>query len=106
MDEHLLGKIEEIAKNNLRIVKDYSLSQYGGDALLFRATVEEAGDKTLVSPDAWNPYVCGNIEVCNVHCSHGEMLKPESTALIGPILARKLNELENQQAQGQANAVR
>jgi thioesterase domain-containing protein/aryl carrier-like protein len=106
MEEHLLEKTEEIAKNNMRIVRDYSPSQYGGDALLFRATVAEAEDKTLVSPDAWNPYVCGNIEVCNVHCIHGEMLKPEPTALIGPILARKLNELENQQAQGQTNAVR
>ncbi|MCG1048400.1 non-ribosomal peptide synthetase [Mycetohabitans rhizoxinica] len=106
MDEHLLEKTEEIVKNNSRIIKDYSPSQYGGNALLFRATVVEAEDETLVSPDAWNPYVCGNIEVCNVHCSHGEMFKPESTALIGPILARKLNELENQQAQGQTNAVR
>ncbi|WP_338927353.1 amino acid adenylation domain-containing protein [Mycetohabitans endofungorum] len=91
MDEHLLENAEKIAKNNSRIVRDYSLPQYGGDALLFRATVAEAGFETLVTPDAWNPYVRGNIEVCNVHCSHGEMLKPESTALIGPILARKLN---------------
>ncbi|WP_338925843.1 amino acid adenylation domain-containing protein [Mycetohabitans endofungorum] len=106
MDEHLLENAEEIAKNNGCIVRDYSPSQYGGDALLFRATVAEAGFETLVTPDAWNPYVRGNIEVCNVHCSHGAMLKPESTALIGPILARKLNELENQQAQGQTNAVR
>jgi amino acid adenylation domain-containing protein len=106
MDKHLLEKTEEIAKNNVRIVRDYSPSRYGGDALLFRATVAEAEDKTLVSADAWNPYVCGNIEVCNVHCSHGAMLKPEPTALIGPILARKLDELENQQAQGQTNALR
>ncbi|WP_422393457.1 alpha/beta fold hydrolase [Mycetohabitans endofungorum] len=106
MDEHLLENTEEIAKNNVRIVRDYSPSQYGGDALLFRATVAEAEGGMLVSPDVWNPYVRGNIEVCNVHCSHGEMLKPESTALIGPILARKLNELENQQTQGQTNAVR
>ncbi|SIT65550.1 amino acid adenylation domain-containing protein [Burkholderia sp. b14] len=96
MDEHLLEKTEEIAKNNGRIVRDYSPSQYGGDVLLFRATVAEAEDETLVSPDAWNPYVCGNIEVCNVHCSHGAMLKLEPMAIIGPILARKLNELENQ----------
>ncbi|WXK35240.1 amino acid adenylation domain-containing protein (plasmid) [Mycetohabitans rhizoxinica] len=106
MGEHLLEKTEEIGKNNVRIVRDYSPSQYGGNALLFRATVAEAGYETLVMPDAWNPYVQGNIEVFDVHCSHGAMLKPESTAFIGPILARKLNELENQQAQGQANAVR
>ena len=42
----------------------------------------------------------------SAQCRHGEMLKPESTALIGPILARRLNELEDQQAQGQTNAVR
>ncbi|PPB81010.1 non-ribosomal peptide synthetase [Mycetohabitans endofungorum] len=106
MDKHLLENTEEIAKNNVRIVRDYSPSQYGGDALLFRATVAEAEGGMLVSPDVWNPYVRGNIEVCNVHCSHGAMLKPEPMAIIGPILARKLNELENQQTQGQTNAVR
>ncbi|SIT66707.1 amino acid adenylation domain-containing protein [Burkholderia sp. b13] len=106
MGEHLLENTEKIGKNNGHIVRDYSPSWYGGDALLFRATVAEAGCETLVTPDAWKPYVRGNIEVCNVHCSHGAMLKPEATALIGPILARKLNELEHQQAQGQTNAVR
>ncbi|WP_076794115.1 MULTISPECIES: alpha/beta fold hydrolase [Burkholderiaceae] len=96
MGKHLLEKTEEIAKNNVRIVRDYSPSQYGGDALLFRATVAEAGCEPLVTPDAWNPYVRGNIEVFNIHCSHSAMLKPESMAIIVPILARKLNELEHQ----------
>ncbi|WP_338861828.1 non-ribosomal peptide synthase/polyketide synthase (plasmid) [Mycetohabitans rhizoxinica] len=99
MDEQLLENTEEIAKNNLCIVRDYSPSQYGGNALLFRATVAEAGCETLVSPDAWNPYVFGGIEVHDVHCSHGEMLKPEPTAIIGSTLACKLDKWESQQAQ-------
>ncbi|SIT65154.1 MULTISPECIES: non-ribosomal peptide synthetase [Burkholderiaceae] len=100
MDERLLENTEEIAKNNVRIVRDYSPSQYGGDALLFRATVAEAGCEPLVKPDAWRPYVLGKIEVHDVHCSHGEMLKPEPTAAIASILACKLDKWESQQAQG------
>ncbi|WP_338927323.1 non-ribosomal peptide synthase/polyketide synthase (plasmid) [Mycetohabitans endofungorum] len=99
MDEHLLEKTEEIAKNNGRIIRNHSPSQYGGNALLFRATVAEAGCETLVTPDAWKPYVLGEIEVHDVHCSHGEMLKPEPTATIASILACKLDKWENQQAQ-------
>ncbi|SIT65198.1 amino acid adenylation domain-containing protein [Burkholderia sp. b14] len=95
MDERLLENTEEIAKNNGRIVRDYSLPQYGGDALLFRATVAEAGRETLVTPDAWKPYVFGEIEVRDVHCRHGEMLSPGPTAIIGPILACKLDEWES-----------
>ncbi|WP_338876064.1 non-ribosomal peptide synthase/polyketide synthase [Mycetohabitans endofungorum] len=99
MDEHLLENTEKIAKNNGRIVRDYSPSQYGGNALLFRATVAEAGCETLVTPDAWKPYVLGEIEVHDVHCRHGEMLKPEPTATIASILACKLDKWESQQAQ-------
>ncbi|PPB81428.1 hypothetical protein, partial [Mycetohabitans endofungorum] len=77
----------------------YSPSQYGGNALLFRATVAEAGCETLVTPDAWKPYVLGEIEVHDVHCRHGEMLKPEPTATIASILACKLDKWESQQAQ-------
>ena len=105
-DEHLLEKTEEIGNNNVRIVRDYSPSQYGGEVLLFRATVAEPGCEKLVTPDVWKPYVLGGIEVHDVHCRHGEMLKPEPTAIIGSILACQLNELEDQQAQGQTNAVR
>ncbi|SIT78514.1 MULTISPECIES: non-ribosomal peptide synthetase [Burkholderiaceae] len=100
MDERLLENTEEIAKNNVRIVRDYSPSQYGGDALLFRATVAEAGYEPLVTLDEWKPYVLGKIEVHDVHCSHGEMLKPEPTAAIASILACKLDKWESQQAQG------
>ncbi|WP_338893382.1 amino acid adenylation domain-containing protein [Mycetohabitans endofungorum] len=100
MDERLLENTEEIAKNNVRIVRDYSPSQYGGDALLFRATVAEAGYEPLVTLDEWKPYVLGEIEVHDVHCSHGEMLKPEPTAAIASILACKLDKWESQQAQG------
>ncbi|WP_323074014.1 non-ribosomal peptide synthetase [Mycetohabitans endofungorum] len=99
MDEHLLENTEEIARNNGRIVRDYSPSQYGGDALLFRATVAEAGGEPLVKPDAWRPYVLGEIEVHDVHCRHGEMLKPEPTATIASILACQLDKWESRQAQ-------
>ncbi|WP_237577658.1 amino acid adenylation domain-containing protein, partial [Mycetohabitans sp. B6] len=91
MDKHLLENIEKIAKNNVRIVKDYFPSQYSGDALLFRATVAEAGCETVVTPDAWKPYVLGEIKVHDMHCSHGEMLKPEPTAAIASILACQLD---------------
>jgi thioesterase domain-containing protein/acyl carrier protein len=105
MDKHLLENAYEIAENISCIVRNYAPSQYDGDAIFFRATVAKAGDGMLVSPDAWKPYVRGSIEVYDIHCDHVEMLKPESTSIMGPILARKLDQLQSKQAQGNQDVV-
>jgi thioesterase domain-containing protein len=85
-----------IVQNHAYLLKSFTPSIYGGDMLFFRATLAEDESSALVSPVVWKPYVLGNMEVFDIHCKHGEMDRPEPMAVIGRILARKLNELLNQ----------
>ncbi|WP_232509412.1 amino acid adenylation domain-containing protein [Mycetohabitans rhizoxinica] len=105
MSKEFLENAYEIAKNNPRILKDFCPAVYAGNAVFFRATRTEVEDDVLISPDVWKPYVLGNIEVYDVHCSHGEMLRQEPATVIGEILARKLNEPVDKHIQGETDAV-
>ena len=96
MDEHVWGNICRVGQNHICLLKSFTPSIYGGNMLFFRATLAEAESSALASPVAWEPYVLGNMEVFDIHCKHGEMNGPEPMAVIGRILARKLNELLNQ----------
>jgi thioesterase domain-containing protein len=96
MDEHGWGNAYRITQNHACLLKSFTPSIYGGDMLFFRATLAEDESSALASPLAWKPYVLGNMEVFDIHCKHGEIDRPEPMAVIGRILARKLNELLNQ----------
>ncbi|MCG1056026.1 amino acid adenylation domain-containing protein, partial [Mycetohabitans sp. B5] len=106
MSNDFLKNALEIAKNNPRLLKEFSPSTYSGDAVFFRATLADAEVDVLASPDVWRSYILGNIEVYDVHCSHGEMLRQEPAKVIGEILARKLDEMENKTIQGEIDAMR
>ncbi|WP_370642989.1 amino acid adenylation domain-containing protein [Mycetohabitans sp. B4] len=106
MSDDFLKNALEIAKNNPLLLKDFHPAVYAGNAIFFRATQAGAEYDVLISPDVWKPYILGNIEVYDVHCSHGAMLRQEPAAVIGEILARKLSELADKQIQGEADAVR
>ncbi|MFZ3569667.1 amino acid adenylation domain-containing protein [Streptomyces sp. BH097] len=67
-----------------RLMRDYVPSIFHGDVLFFRAT-EEAPASGLV-PALWDPYVDGTVQVHDVPCGHAQMLRPDSRALIGPVL--------------------
>jgi len=96
MDEHVWGNICRVGQNHICLLKSFTPSIYGGNMLFFRATLAEAESSALASPSAWKPYVLGNMEVFDIHCKHDEMDRPEPMAVIGRILARKLNGLLNQ----------
>jgi thioesterase domain-containing protein len=96
MDEHVWRNACRIAQNHVYLLKSFTPSIYGGDILFFRATLAEDESSALASPIAWKPYVLGSMEVFDIQCKHGEMDRPEPMAVIGRILARKLNELLNQ----------
>lgn len=93
MDEQRWENAFKVMQNHRRIRRIFSPSTYSGNALFFRATIAEDESHTLVSTDAWNPYVLGSIAVYDIPCKHGDMNQPEPTAEIGRILARKLEEL-------------
>ncbi|MCF2133805.1 MULTISPECIES: non-ribosomal peptide synthetase [Mycetohabitans] len=92
--QSLWKKTRAIIRNNERIIQGFSPCIYGGDMLFFRATVPRDTSIEIVSPDVWQPYVLGNIEVNDIVCKHEDMDLPEPTAHIGRILRQKLNELQ------------
>ncbi|KAG0041018.1 hypothetical protein BGZ83_002389, partial [Gryganskiella cystojenkinii] len=90
----LWKRIGPVAFNNTNLVKRFTPSVYSHDILFFRATVPENENIPLVDPAAWTPYTNGKIHVHDVDCSHIEMGKPEHIALIGGIVAGRIEELQ------------
>ncbi|KAK9760608.1 hypothetical protein K7432_015203 [Basidiobolus ranarum] len=92
--EYLLNITRDIIKNNYHIGESYSPTVYNGDVLFFRATVVHEEFASLTHPDLWKPYVHGNIEVHDINSTHVDLDRPGPTAEIGPILARKIDDLQ------------
>ncbi|MFI5660411.1 amino acid adenylation domain-containing protein [Streptomyces sp. NPDC051684] len=67
-----------------RLMRRYVPRTFHGDVLFFRAT-EEDPENGLV-PALWDPHVDGTLQVHDVPCGHAQMLRPDSRALIGPVL--------------------
>ncbi|KAI8345179.1 Alpha/Beta hydrolase protein [Mortierella sp. GBAus27b] len=65
------------------------------NVVLLRATETPNPDVPLLNPNDWKPFVLGEIESYDIHCTHEDMIQPENLAVIGQILARKLDELHN-----------
>jgi len=68
--------------------------------VLFRAMVQTDPFDTLLSPDAWNPHIMGEIEVFDIDCVHNDMDRPAALTEIGGVLAQKLNEIHTKEAKG------
>ncbi|MCF2135363.1 amino acid adenylation domain-containing protein [Mycetohabitans endofungorum] len=92
--QYLWKKIRAVIQNNERIIQSFSPCIYGGEMLFFRATVPQDTSIETISPDVWQPYVLGNVEVHDIVCKHWDMDLPEPTAHIGRMLRQKLNELQ------------
>ncbi|KAI7830394.1 Alpha/Beta hydrolase protein [Gamsiella multidivaricata] len=79
--------------NNKKLAKRFTPSVYSGDILFFRATIPQDENTPLVDSASWKPYTLGKVEVHDVECTHLEMDKPENIALIGGIVAAKIEGL-------------
>jgi thioesterase domain-containing protein len=88
--ESVLKILIKVAKNNIRIVKEFSWPVYQGGALLFRATMPSNLSIQMLSVQAWEPYVLGKIEVHDIHCRHEDIDQPQPMAEIGRVLAQNL----------------
>ncbi|WP_420038012.1 amino acid adenylation domain-containing protein [Streptomyces sp. cg28] len=71
-----------------RLMRAYTPRAFNGDVLFFRATEEDPANG--LTPSLWTPYIQGDLEVHDVPCGHAQMLRPESRALIGPVLEAAL----------------
>ncbi len=103
--EYLWEKTQNIIKNNLCLLNNFSPLIYSGDMLFFRATIAEDGSTQSSFSHLWKPYVLGNIETYDIHCKHNDMDRPVPTAKIGRILARKLDELQKKRHPPQSEEV-
>ncbi|WP_031467255.1 amino acid adenylation domain-containing protein [Sciscionella sediminilitoris] len=69
------------------IARTHEPPYYDGDMLLF-AAARRAGEVPASHTD-WKPYVAGDIEVCEVDCTHAEMTEQGPLAVIGARLAQR-----------------
>ncbi|MBV9010731.1 MAG: amino acid adenylation domain-containing protein, partial [Pseudonocardiales bacterium] len=91
-----LSVMTKISANNMDLVTHSIPRVFHGDLLLFTATLDRPQDAP--TPDAWRPYIDGNIETYRISSTHGRLMQPGSLAQIGPILAAKLHEVTRDEA--------
>jgi thioesterase domain-containing protein len=65
---------------------------FHGDMLLVTATLDRS-EEDLPLPDAWAPYVDGNIDTHHVDAKHDHLMQPGPLAQIGSILAATLQKI-------------
>ncbi|MFF5369820.1 amino acid adenylation domain-containing protein [Streptomyces sp. NPDC013187] len=88
LDDAELAALVEVTANNRRLLGQFAPTPYRGDLLFFTA----AQDPDAV-PDryrSWQPYVEGHVDNHDIPCTHGEMTRPKSLDLIGPVLDSRL----------------
>ncbi|MCG1043303.1 amino acid adenylation domain-containing protein, partial [Mycetohabitans sp. B8] len=100
VDKYLWEKTRVVIQNNKHIIRRFSPRIYNGDMLFFRATVAQDGSIEPISPQAWQPYVLGNIEVHDIACKHDDMELPAPASHIAGILRQKLNDLQGYRSTG------
>jgi nonribosomal peptide synthetase DhbF len=91
LQEHHIWAMYDVAKNNHLLASNFIPARFAGDLLLFSATVDRTGEEP--PPEAWLPYVGGEIRIREVPCRHQLMTEPESLARIGSILRTELERI-------------
>jgi len=80
-----LAALPRVFAGNGNALVRYRTGHYDGDLLLFRAATSTS------DPQSWRAHVGGSVEIHTVDCRHGDMLRPGPLAVIGPVLAERLN---------------
>ncbi|MEU8244551.1 amino acid adenylation domain-containing protein, partial [Actinoplanes missouriensis] len=91
----VLGSIEEdefrtimrVMNNNIAITGDYRHRRIRTRMVLFAAT---EGTDAVVGPEIWRDLVDGPIDYHRMPATHAGMLKPETLAVIGPVIEELL----------------
>ncbi|MFD7663919.1 amino acid adenylation domain-containing protein [Streptomyces sp. NPDC059788] len=91
LDEQILANIREVTVNSGRLSYGYSPRRFGGDLVVFVATVDRpAKSQAWDATGSWRPFVAGRIETHDIAVDHNNMLQPAPLAQIGRIVAEKL----------------
>ncbi|KAF9311809.1 hypothetical protein BG003_007013 [Podila horticola] len=92
--EDLRKRLQAVGTNNSRLLIHHSPSVVSGGVTFFRATIQTDDTTLLIDPATWKPLALGAIEVHDVQCTHVEMKKPEHIAVVGRVVAARLEELQ------------
>ncbi|KAI8350224.1 Alpha/Beta hydrolase protein [Mortierella sp. GBAus27b] len=90
----LIDRIQQTVQHLGRLGVNHSPLSCNTGMILFRAMVQQDPTRQPVSPDEWKPYVKGEIEVYDIDSDHIGMDQPGPLAVIGSVLARKLDEIQ------------
>ncbi len=91
LDGAPIEALVESIQNDVSIMNTFIPQRYDGDLLLFTST--DSGSDAATRPEAWIPYISGEIEVHPVAGRHRDMLtNRELSAQIGRVLASKLEK--------------
>jgi thioesterase domain-containing protein/acyl carrier protein len=91
LQERHIWAMYDVAKNNHLLASNFIPARFDGDLLLFTATADRTGDEP--PPQAWHPYVSGEIRIREVPCRHQLMTEPDSLAKVGSILRTELEQM-------------
>ncbi|MFH8407404.1 amino acid adenylation domain-containing protein [Streptomyces sp. NPDC018019] len=91
LDEQLLANIREVTVNAGRLSFGYTPPRFGGDLVIFVATVDRPENSQAWDATAsWRPFIGGTIEPHDIATDHYSMLQPAPLAQIGRIVTEKL----------------
>ncbi|KAF9368177.1 hypothetical protein CPB97_004878 [Podila verticillata] len=93
--EDLRKRILAVSTNNSRLSIRHSPSVVSGSIAFIRAAIPTDDETPLIDPATWKPLALGEIEVHDVQCIHEEMKKPEHIAVVGRVVAARLEELQS-----------
>jgi thioesterase domain-containing protein len=89
-DQKVARRTLQMMKHNAILEREFRARPFDGDILFFFAA-RKTGEYRR--PEAWKPFVTGNIEVHTIDCRHGEMTEPVPLKEIGRILEQHLRAL-------------
>ena len=100
-DAALDGVVRVVAGNN-RLVRGHFHRRFDGTLTHFRAALDHQGRD--LTPEQWRPYA-GRVEVVEVPALHAYLTGPEATAVIAPVVSRRLEDADRKEDATCATAV-
>ncbi|CAO3566687.1 unnamed protein product [Mortierella alpina] len=85
--------IQPIVFNSARLARSFKPSVYSGDILFFRATIPYQTGEPPIDPACWRPFICGDVKVHDVECTHEDMRTSKNLAVVARIVAAWIEEL-------------
>jgi thioesterase domain-containing protein len=93
LDEDRLDTIVEVYAAHRVLAAAFRPARFHGDVELFAATAAESWERP--DPELWQPHVTGKVRIHPVDFRHADLAGPAALAVIGPVLAARLADLDH-----------